>query len=154
MTTIRRVDPRDVRPLITALDDYLNSLYPPESNHLASEADLRRANVRMFGLFAGERPVAMGAVKLLAGYGELKRVFVDPDCRGQGFAKRILLALEQESSTAGVEIVRLEAGIYQPEAIALYARCGYVRRGPFGPYGDDPYSVFMEKRLAVAQAAR
>jgi putative acetyltransferase len=46
----------------------------------------------------------------------------------------------------GRHILRLEAGIHQPEALGLYEALGYVRRGPFGDYGDDPVSVFMEKR--------
>ena len=37
------------------------------------------------------------------------------------------------------------------EAIAFYERAGYRRRGPFGDYQDDPNSVFMEKRLPMAQ---
>jgi putative acetyltransferase len=39
----------------------------------------------------------------------------------------------------------LETGPSQPEAISLYARAGYERRGPFGGYGPDPFSVFMQK---------
>jgi putative acetyltransferase len=42
----------------------------------------------------------------------------------------------------------LETGISQPEALAFYARAGYVNRGPFGGYPDDPFSMFMEKELA------
>jgi putative acetyltransferase len=44
--------------------------------------------------------------------------------------------------------MRLETGISQPDALRLYERAGYVRRGPFGNYGPDPLSVFMEKSLA------
>jgi putative acetyltransferase len=40
----------------------------------------------------------------------------------------------------------LETGIRQPEALGLYERLGFVRRGPFGDYAEDPLSVFMEKR--------
>ena len=41
----------------------------------------------------------------------------------------------------------LETGIHQPEAIGLYEGFGFERCGPFGEYGPDPLSVFMEKRL-------
>lgn len=44
-------------------------------------------------------------------------------------------------------MIRLETGVYQPEALALYGRAGYVERGPFGDYVADPLSVFMEKEL-------
>jgi putative acetyltransferase len=42
----------------------------------------------------------------------------------------------------------LETGIYQPEALGLYERAGYVRRDPFGDYAPDPMSVFMQKTLS------
>ena len=48
----------------------------------------------------------------------------------------------------GVTVARLETGIRQPEALALYERCGYARIAPFGDYREDPLSVFLEKWLA------
>lgn len=56
--------------------------------------------------------------------------------------------LESRARAAGFTVARLEPGISQPEALGLYARAGYRRRGPFGDYADDPLSVFMEKALA------
>ena len=52
----------------------------------------------------------------------------------------------------GCRLLQLETGPFQPEALGLYARCGYTRCGPFGDYADDPLSVFMAKRVAVAAA--
>jgi putative acetyltransferase len=43
--------------------------------------------------------------------------------------------------------LRLETGIHQAEAIALYATHGFREIGPFGDYKLDPLSLFMEKRL-------
>ena len=48
----------------------------------------------------------------------------------------------------GIPILRLETGVYQPEAIGLYERMGYQRIGPFGEYKEDPLSVYFEKRIA------
>ncbi len=48
----------------------------------------------------------------------------------------------------GFVAVRLETGIYQPEAIGLYRKYGYVEIEPFGSYLPDPLSLFMEKRLS------
>lgn len=90
-----------------------------------------------------------GAVLLGAEHGELKRMFVHPSARGQGLARRLLARLEAEALAAGCAFMRLETGPYQAEALALYA-CGYQRRGPFGDYPEDPYSVFMEKALRAA----
>ena len=44
--------------------------------------------------------------------------------------------------------MRLETGIHQPEAVALYEKGGYHRIPPFGNYPkDDPLSLCYEKRL-------
>jgi ribosomal protein S18 acetylase RimI-like enzyme len=47
----------------------------------------------------------------------------------------------------GVDLLRLETGIHQAEAIGLYERMGFRRIPPFGAYTDDPLSLFYEKRL-------
>jgi putative acetyltransferase len=56
--------------------------------------------------------------------------------------------LEAEARRLGVSVLRLETGISQPEALALYRRRGYVERAPFGAYRLDPLSLFMEKTLS------
>jgi putative acetyltransferase len=81
------------------------------------------------------------------GWGELKRMFVRPALRGQGVAQGILAWLEASVRERGFAVMRLETGVLQPEALRLYERAGYLRRGPFGDYGPDPLSVFMEKHL-------
>jgi putative acetyltransferase len=80
----------------------------------------------------------------------LKRVFVLEAQRGRGHSKAIVAHLEEHLRRRAVPLVRLETGIHQPEALGLYRRLGYRERGPFGSYGPDPYSVFMEKRLDAA----
>ena len=93
------------------------------------------------------RAVGCGAVVLGAEFGELKRMYVSPRCRGQGVAKRLLGVLESQASRSGATVLMLETGPFQPEELGLYEACGYERRGPFGKYIDDPLSVFMQKRL-------
>jgi putative acetyltransferase len=74
-------------------------------------------------------------------------MYVRPECRGQGVARAVLALLETQAAQAGCTLVQLETGPYQPEALALYARSGYQRCGPFGGYWDDPLSVFMQKQI-------
>ena len=142
-------DPRVVH-LLDASDAYLGALYPAESNHLEDVAALQLPNVFFVAALDGERVVGCGAVKILADdglYGEIKRVFVVPEARGQGLSRRIMDVLERHLVSQGVGLVRLETGTLQPEALGLYRRLGYVLRAPFGHYAPDPLSVFMEKRL-------
>ena len=85
-------------------------------------------------------------------YGEVKRMFVAPAFRGAGFGKQILARLADEARARGVDVLRLETGIYQEEAIGLYERTGFRRIGPFGPYVDDPLCAYFEMRLDRAGA--
>lgn len=57
--------------------------------------------------------------------------------------------LERRLIESGVRLARLEKGIYQPEAIGLYKRLGYVEFPPFGGYKMDPLSVFMDKAFSA-----
>ncbi len=155
-------DQPEVIGLIAALDAYQASLYPPESCYALDLESLKQPTV----LFAVARSgtgaaVACGAIVLnaVAGDGsaagavdgELKRLYVDPQQRGQGLARAVLALLETEAVARGCTRLRLETGPLQPEALALYAATGYQRCGRFGAYADDPLSVFMQKNL-VAQA--
>ena len=146
--TLEPADQPEVIRLIDELDAYQKPLYPPECHFGIDIAALSQVNV----LFAvarddGGEAVGCGAVVLNAGYGELKRMFTLPACRGRGVAQTLLGFLEQVAIERGCTRMTLETGIYQEQALTFYGRAGYARRGPFGDYPDDPFSVFMEKVL-------
>jgi putative acetyltransferase len=136
----------DVIPLIDELDAYQKPLYPPESHHGIDIAALSAANV-LFAVARDKEGDAIGCGAIVVGpeFGELKRMFVRPGNRGQGIAVKLLKFLEGQAAAKGCMTFMLETGPSQPEALSLYARAGYERRGPFGSYGPDPFSVFMEK---------
>ena len=139
----------EVIALIDELDAYQKPLYPPESHHGIDIRALSQENV-LFAVArsaAGEA-VACGAIVLQPGYGELKRMFTRPALRGRGVARALLAFLESEAQARGCKQFMLETGHLQPEALALYARCGYERRGPLWEFADDPKSVFMAKCAA------
>ena len=83
----------------------------------------------------------------LRSYGEVKRMFVLSHKRRHGLGKRILRRIEEQAREEGLRCLRLETGIRQPEALALYRSAGFVERAPFGDYRSDPLSIFMEKSL-------
>ena len=150
---IRSANPDEpgIRPLIEALDAYQLSLYPAESNHLDSAGELGKSNVVFLCASDGDTIMGCAAAKVVDGpelYGEIKRLYVVPDYRGLGLSRRLMQELEARLLGRGVHIARLETGIRQPEALRLYERTGYRKRPPFGDYADDPWSVFMEKKLA------
>jgi putative acetyltransferase len=154
--TLKIEDPGtvEVGNLITQLDAYLHSLYPPECNHLMPIESLRQPNVTFLVARVDGQAVGCGAfVKHEAGYAELKRMFVLPDFRGLRLGRQILENLESLIRSAGLTRVCLETGVSQFPAVRLYESFGYKVRGPFGDYPDDPLSIFMEKTFASGQLA-
>jgi GNAT superfamily N-acetyltransferase len=99
------------------------------------------------GRDAGQ-PVACGGVRLVDGdVGELKRMYVVPAARRRGIARALLRHLEHEARTLGATRLRLETGLNQPEAIALYASAGYVDTEPFGHYAGARLARHLGKNL-------
>jgi putative acetyltransferase len=147
---VAQVDPRlpSSVALIEELDRHLNGLYPVDSNHLMGIDSLRAPDVRFFAAQVEDQTVGCGAVKQFADYSEVQRVYVSTRARGLGVAKRLIEALEKATRDAGLAVMRLETGIYQPDALALFDKMGFSRTTSFGDYAkDDPYSVFMERKL-------
>jgi putative acetyltransferase len=147
--SVERPDQPDVLQLIKELDAYQMPLYPLESHHGIDIDALRAPNV-LFAVVRDDQKQAIGCGAIVIGpeYAELKRMFIRPEHRGKGIAKALLTFLENQAISKGCTVFTLETGIKQPEALALYAKSGYVRRGPFGSYTHDPNSIFMEKILS------
>jgi putative acetyltransferase len=150
VAAIRLESPRqdDVMRLLAALDAYLESLYPPESNHILGIDTLCAPDIRFFVARRAGEAVGCGALRIdSSGYGEVKRMFVHPGARGQQLGRAILARIEEEASREGLRSMRLETGIHQAAALALYRGAGYAERGPFGDYAPDPLSHFFEKAI-------
>jgi putative acetyltransferase len=147
MTEVVRANPRDFVALLNARDIYIASLYPPESNHLLDVETLCHPQMHFYGCHMDGKPKACGGFWAHAEYAEIKSLYVDPSARGLGLGRKMMGAIEEHARAAGFKIARLETGIYQPEATALYEKLGYQYREPFGDYKLDPLSVFMEKVL-------
>ena len=158
--------------LLVLSDEYMASLYPAESNHLVSSESLRTGDAVFLGAFMpsmmssshetveqsvetgvpsprGESWQCIGCVAARfyreAGYAEIKRLYVQEAHRGLGLSRTLMSAIEAEILAEGIDCARLEMGIYQPEADALYRSIGYRNIPPFGEYLVDPLSQFFEK---------
>ena len=69
---------------------------------------------------------------------EIKRMYVAPAGRRRGLARAMLSHLELTAAAAGAEVMILETGAAQPEALELYASAGYQRIPGFGYNRDAP----------------
>ncbi|PST63726.1 GNAT family N-acetyltransferase [Rhizobium sp. SEMIA4064] len=130
---------------------YAQSLYPPESNHMLDLDALESPDVTFWvARLDGDMVGCCALVEAGDGTAEIKRMFVDPLARGRRVAQMLMKAAEEKATERKLTALRLETGIYQPEAIGLYRKFGYIEIGPFGSYEPDPLSLFMEKTLPQA----
>ena len=143
-----RADSTDAVQLLAELDAHLMSLpYPAESRHAFPVEKLLREQVKFFVTRYEQEPAGCGGIKLYPDYGEVKRMYVRPAHRGLGLGKAMLNHLADYARQHKIDVLRLETGIYQVEAIGLYERYGFQRRAPFSEYKVDPMSLYFEKAL-------
>lgn len=111
-----------------------DELVPPKGAFLLAQLD-------------GEA-VGCGAVKAIGrGVGEIKRMWVAPEARGLGIARRLLAALEAQAAAMGLGTLRLDTQRSLVEAMALYEASGYRR---IERYNDNPYADYwFEKRTRL-----
>ncbi|QEA17461.1 GNAT family N-acetyltransferase [Novosphingobium ginsenosidimutans] len=130
--------------------DEMHQWSPPESVHAMPIERLRQPDVTFFSAWDGERLAACGAIKHLADdHGEVKSMRADPDYRGKGAGKAILLRLLDEAAKRGYRRVSLETGRPEPflPARRLYESHGFTECPPFADYTEDPFSICMTKTL-------
>ena len=147
--SLERADSIEALNLIEEHRRNMRALYPEGSIHpFDPHLDAAPPGVFVIARLDG-KAVGCGAVRPLDGsLGEVKRVFVQPECRRMGIASRIMALLEDKGLQNGFTTLRLETGTKQPEAIALYDSLGYRRIPTFGEYVSDPYSICYEKELS------
>jgi GNAT superfamily N-acetyltransferase len=97
----------------------------------------------------GSQVVGCAALRSLTSeVAEVKRMFVAQSVRRHGIGRLLLTNLEHIASGFGYCALRLETGVRQPEAIALYESHGFHRIPPYGDHVADPLSICFEKELS------
>lgn len=100
----------------------------------------------------GPEPAGCVALKRLdATSCDVKRLYVRPHFRGLGLGKALMRVLMAEARDAGYATMKLDTGILQPEAVALYRALGFRETGP---YYEEPEAlagamVYMERELTA-----
>ncbi|MGE0794517.1 MAG: GNAT family N-acetyltransferase [Acidimicrobiia bacterium] len=127
---------------LAAMEGELASMYgrPPET--LARDRLLAPDGAYAVGWERG-RPVAGGGfTRYDATTAEIRRMYVVPDARSRGVARRLLAAVEGMARRRGYRAAILDTGARQPHAEALYRSAGYVDVEPF----NDSPAVFFGRR--------
>ncbi len=118
---------------------------PPR--YRAEVLDPRTAFAADTVLVAGTGGTAVGCVVACAATGdslEVKRLWVDPACRGRGVAKALVGAALRHAADTGVGSVRLSVWQWRQDAVGLYERLGFTREDS---WDDRPGLVCMRRRL-------
>ena len=134
-----------MRDLIALSDEYMNALYPAESNHLVDLDSLISENFEFYLLSDRADVVGCIAIRRFEDYAEIKRMFVKKEFRGLGHGRRLLEFAIERCKRLGHKTLRLETGIKQAEATSLFERLGFEKIPPFGAYKHDPLSLFYER---------
>ncbi len=141
----------DLQELISRLDEDLKLRYPHEMIYVVDFSDPKVQEMTFVVAYLSGKPVGCGGLRPLDSESkvmELKRFYVDPGSRKQGIANKMLLHLEARAMAAGCVEIKLETGIKQPEAIALYVKHGYRPIDLFGQHIGDPDSLCYGKILS------
>jgi GNAT superfamily N-acetyltransferase len=144
-----RGDSAEAVAIVRAMEDWVTENFGPTTPDRTSTVRPEEM-VPPDGVFVlvvdGGRVVAGGGVRRLEpGVGEIKRMFVVPDARGQGHARRLLEGLEAAAVDLGYERLRLDTAQSMTTAMGLYRRAGY-RDIP--DYNGNSYASFWgEKAL-------
>jgi len=146
--------------LITELNVELAARYPePGATHFALDpAEVAPGNgIFLVARWLG-RPVGCGALRSVRApalvrelgplAGELKRMYVAPEMRGEGIGRALLDRLEGAARTLGLTRLVLETGTRQEEALALYRHAGFTAIPAYGEYAaSSATSVCLRKEL-------
>lgn len=142
------VENKQVKILFKDADDYFATLYPEESNHPAFSNDFIANKSYFLVAKEDQNIVACGGIIVKSdNWGEVKRMYVIPEYRRKGLASKILEYIIDWSTQNQLQYLKLETGIYQPEAINLYLKYNFYEIDPFEGYDFDPNSVFYEIKL-------
>lgn len=138
---------KDFVTLIAALDKSLWERYPElKANYWGNNVIELNPNVII--VYLDNKAVACGCFKKYdKNTIELKRMFVSPEVRGMGLAKKVIHELELWAGELGFSFSILETLYKQKEAISLYQKAGYSIVANYDPYVGLENSICMKKQI-------
>lgn len=99
-------------------------------------------------VYLGERAVGCAGLKKYSGTdAEIKRVWVEPDCRGRHIATRMMALVEEKAAALGYRRVILQTRPVMEGAVALYRKTGYELIDNYPPYDRLKGAICFAKEL-------
>jgi GNAT superfamily N-acetyltransferase len=127
---------------------------------LTDAAKFQPPDGRFYLVQVAGQPAGVGCLKKLDdGVGEVQRMFVSPDFRGQGIGRAIIERLIEEARLVGYRQLKLESLQFLQAAHSLYRSVGFYEIDPYADNSMESYqaaeqlgkyytiTVFMEMNL-------
>jgi putative acetyltransferase len=138
---------QDYKALILKLDAYL-AITDEDEHDFYNQFNGSDSIKHVILIYKNLVPIGCGAIKKYENdTWEVKRMYIEPEARGQGLASLLLVNLEKWASELAVKTLILETGKRQTEAIALYHKNAYQVIPNFGQYIGVANSVCFKKNL-------
>jgi putative acetyltransferase len=148
-----RVDDLSGPEIAQLLREHLHSMTlhsPPESIHALDLDGLRKPEITFWSVWQDAELMGCGAIKQLdPHHGEIKSMRTASSHLRKGVAASLMQHILEEARRRSYQRLSLETGSMGAFAPArrLYTNFGFEFCGPFADYVEDPYSVFMTKKL-------
>lgn len=129
----------------------MHELTPADRVFALDLSKLRQPDITFWTVWEGDLLIGCGALKeLTPRHGEVKSMRTPARLRRRGAGRAVLERIIQTARERDYERLSLETGSHPNFGAAhqLYRSAGFEACGPFGPYEDDPHSVFMTLKLA------
>jgi GNAT superfamily N-acetyltransferase len=78
---------------------------------------------------------------------EMDVMYVAPASRGTGVAQQLMQVAEQHAKENGFTLIKLRAGMPQPEALRFYEKAGFKRIPAFGKWLFDETAICFAKEV-------
>ena len=140
-------DDKDFSSLITRLDLDLQSRYGSTQDEFDQYNVIENLHTVVI-VYEDHEPLGCGCFKKFSDDTvELKRMYVTNEQRGKGIGALVLTELEKWIVELDYNMIVLETGTKQPEAIQLYKKQGYRIIPNYAPYTGNDLSICMKKQL-------
>ena len=150
--TLQLTDPdaAEALSLLAAYSRFLTATMPDEAPNpiplpLPDAAAYRPPAGAVLVAYTSGQPIACVCLHTLSpGLGEVKRLYIAPQARGQGLARQMMRAIEDRARTLGMTRLNLDTNAALTTAIALYRATGWT---DIEPYTGHPATHWFSKTL-------
>lgn len=130
-------------------EDFYSSLVGGESNRRSFVPYNASAEIPtvLIAYLQGKAVACAGLKKYSEQAAEIKRVWVQPDARGQHIASRMMDLVEQKAKDEGFAKVILQTRPQMKEAVGMYTKRGYQLIDNYPPYDKLVGAICFSKEL-------